>query len=159
MTDFVKWVPEFDGHKPPHWREGMEWRYTHCEADGGGDPRWNVGLHYSVPREAVYGPTEKSLSVPDYAANALVKLNLSRVSLSDLKQALSKHSAEELAKHGITLAPELDWATELWADALEARGYGTTAWNVRSDYELDEGDKAAIEIIRSRAVPKEASDA
>lgn len=71
---------------------------------------------------------------------------------------LRQYSAEELARHGITLAPEKDWATELWADAIDELGLSGAARSIR-DGKLDAGDKRAIELIRSRVTPKEANNA
>lgn len=152
MTDFVKWTPKYVGHKPPYWREEMGWEHwpeppsrdTHHV-----QPAWDDCADYSVPREAVYGQ----------ANGAKVDLweAVSEFNLSSVARNLRKYPAEELAKHGITLAPEKDWATELWADLLEARGHEDGAWYVRNG-EFGECDKDAIELLRSR-MPKEASNA
>lgn len=153
MTDFVKWTPKYVGHKPPYWREEMGWEHwpeppsrdTHHV-----QPAWDDCADYSVPREAVYGP----------ANGAKVDLweAVSEFNLSSVARNLRKYPAEELAKHGITLAPEKDWATELWADTIDELGLSGAARSIR-DGKLDTGDKRAIELIRSRVMPKEANNA
>lgn len=175
MSDFVKWDPQTHGHKPPYWREGMGWNLWPNPTLGGQytDPGWTVYVPYSVPREAVYGPVEEAEVDQSRAASDFYLSDAARslrqysgkpqtksryASLSDLKQALSEHSAEELAKHGITLAPEKDWATELWVDALVALSLPEYADMIRKG-DIPAGHKAAIELLRSRVVPKEASDA
>jgi hypothetical protein len=62
-------------------------------------------------------------------------------------------SPDELAKHGITLAPERDWATELWADLFAVRGMPSAAKSTREG-RLDDEDQAAIALIRERVVLK-----
>jgi len=62
-------------------------------------------------------------------------------------------SPDELAKHGITLAPEKDWATELWADLFAVRGMPSAAKSTREG-RLDDEDQAAIALIRERVVLK-----
>lgn len=64
-------------------------------------------------------------------------------------KSLRQYPAEELAKHGITLAPEKDWATELWADLLTAGDFPNAADNVREG-RLHAFHRAAIKLLRTR---------
>lgn len=75
---------------------------------------------------------------------------------ADIAEAVAlirKLSPDELAKHGITLAPEKDWATELWADLYEVREMLSAAKTTREG-RLDDEDRAAIALIRERVVLK-----
>lgn len=128
MTDFVEWKPEFDGQKPPFWQDGMDWGFSSVAptARTKGAPSWSRFNSYVVPREAVHG-------------------------LVTIAAQLRQYPAEELAKHGITLAPEPDWATELLVDILDLLRFNDTAALCRKGALKT---KAALELIRSRATPK-----
>ena len=69
--------------------------------------------------------------------------------LAYILEYLRQYSPELLAKHGITLAPEKDWATELWADLWEVRGSPKDAELVRNG-QTSIADRAAIELLRTR---------
>lgn len=49
---------------------------------------------------------------------------------------------------------EKDWVTELWADLWEVRGSPADADLVRKG-QMSRADREAIELIRSRATPKD----
>lgn len=52
MTNgFVEWVPEYTGHEPPRWQDGMEWHGG--LNNGAGGPSWCKGSSYRVPLAAV----------------------------------------------------------------------------------------------------------
>lgn len=98
MMDYAIWKPEHDGHAPPNWREGMVWGFEDtppemCHAD----PNWFVDVTYLVPAEALNSPNDDAPEVE----NGLPPL-------AKLVGWLGDYTTEELAKHGITLAPEGD---------------------------------------------------
>jgi hypothetical protein len=141
MMDYAIWEPKHDGHAPPNWREGMVWGLEGnppemCHAD----PSWFVDVTYLVPAEALNSPN-------DDASEG--KPTDPRKSVHEALAILRDYSPDELAKHGITLAPERDWATELWAELLEAWCNPIRAIHVR-DGRLYEDDRAAIKVLRAR---------
>ena len=145
MTNYKIWKPEHTGHAPPNWREGMEWAL-----DGGSprtstaDPAWLSTFEYSVPAEALNSPNDDTEDrMRDYAIKTL--LQEGEDALNGLVRELREYPAEELAKHGITLAPERDWARELYFDVLETGGYAFLR-----NTELDQRDDEAIELLRTR---------
>ena len=71
----------------------------------------------------------------------------------EAKQMKLAQHKERMAKHGITLAPEKDWATELWADLYEVRDMPEDAELVRSNQGFIT-DLEAIALIRERVVLK-----
>lgn len=144
MTQEYKiWKPEHDGHAPPNWREGMkvfdfrptashEWRELLL------GPSWGEDYEYRVPAEALNSPNDDAPEVE----NGLPPL-------AKLVGWLGDYTTEELAKHGITLAPEKDWATELWAELFTIRGMTGFAKSIREG-RIDDDDRAAIELLRTR---------
>lgn len=139
---YAIWKPEHDGHAPPNWREGMkvfdfrptashEWRGLLLQ------PSWGAGYEYHVSPEALNSPNDDA-SV-EYKDRQLAYI------LEDLRQC----SPELLAKHGITLALEKDWATELWAELFTIRGMTGFAKSIREG-RIDDDDRAAIELLRTR---------
>ena len=149
MTNYKIWKPEHTGHAPPNWREGMEWAL-----DGGSprtstaDPAWLSTFEYSVPAEALNSPNDDTEDrMRDYAIKTL--LQEGEDALNGLVRELREYPAEELAKHGITLAPEKDWAADLFVDLLEAWDMPEAARRVRVGRENDD-DEAAIELLRTR---------
>ena len=147
---YVEWRPEHDGHAPPNWREGTEilefrpigtteWRELAIL------PSWGKNFEYKVPPEALTAPK-------DDAPKGFVKLD--EFLLAQYVEYLREYPADELAKHGITLAPEKDWATELWADLYEVREMPEDAELVRSNQGFIT-DQAAIALIRERVQLKE----
>lgn len=139
--DYVIWKPAHDGHAPPNWREGMWWDCEPFSKDhsliSGVNPSWLWSITYKVPAEALNSPNDDA-SV-EYKERQLAYI------LEDLRQC----SPELLAKHGITLDPEKDWATELWADLFAVRGMSCLSKTVRDGLESDQ-DRAAIELLRTR---------
>jgi hypothetical protein len=131
---YAIWKPEHDGHAPPNWREGMK--------GNGDEPYWWVGRAYLVPAEAV-GESSEALNSPNDDAKPY------EWQVDAALHVIRRLPAEELAKHGITLAPEKDWATELWADIWEARGEPSYAGLVR-DGHVTATDRSAIDLIRTR---------
>lgn len=147
--EYVEYRPPADGVPPKYWREGMKWTRPTIPADfdGSGHPEWLGGWEYHVEPEALTAPNDDASG--DYHAQ-LTRLS-QEYSLSDALALLRGLPAEELAKHGITLAPEKDVFVELLADVLDA--WGISAWNVsriRSTTEHSWQDKAAIELLRQR---------
>ena len=126
MTDYKIWKPEHDGHAPPNWRDGMK---GNVDA-----PNWRVGWAYMVPVEAV-GETAEALNSPNGDASE-GKPTDPRKSVHEALAILRDYSPDELAKHGITLAPEKDVFVELLQD-------------VRKEWELW-GDYRAKELLRTR---------
>ena len=58
MTDYATWIPEYDGHEPPHWVDGMKWDVAPYNGWSVVEklpflPSWLVGVHYHVPVEAI----------------------------------------------------------------------------------------------------------
>lgn len=140
MTDSYKiWKPEHDGHAPPNWREGMKWTDSARLDlfDGRYSPNWRKGCNYYVEPEALNSPN-------DDAADEYKERQLAYI-LEDLRQ----YSPELLAKHGITLATEKDWATELWADLMDAWDMHETAELVRRGAHGD-AFVGPINLIRTR---------
>lgn len=140
--DYVIWHPEYDGHAPPNWREGMKWNCNGVRHKpmALGYPVWSAAHAYEVPVEALTAPNEDAK--PDGWA------------ISGALSIIRAMSPDELAKHGITLAPEKDWATELWADLYEVREMPEDAELVRSNQGFIT-DQAAIALIRERVQLKE----
>lgn len=136
---YAIWKPEHDGHAPPNWRKGMPWALRkEDKLIGGIDPIWGNGCAIYVPAEALNSPNDDAPEVE----NGLPPL-------AKLFGWLGDYTTEELAKHGITLAPEKDWATELWADLFTIRGMTGFAENIRKG-RIDDDDRAAIELLRTR---------
>ncbi len=142
MTQEYKiWKPEHDGHAPPNWRDGMKWDCEPFNEDGSSEisiPSWYSGQKYKVPAEALNSPNDDAPEVE----NGLPPL-------AKLVGWLGDYTTEELAKHGITLAPEKDWATELWAELFTIRGMTGFAKSIREG-RIDDDDRAAIELLRTR---------
>lgn len=150
MTDYAIWKPEHDGHAPPNWREGMKWGVSPFgyDLESIGTPAWGAGQKYRVPAEALNSPNDDAEErMRDYAIKTL--LQEGEDALKGLVRELREYPAEELAKHGITLAAEKDWATELWADLFAIRGMSCLSKIVRDGLESDQ-DRAAIELLRTR---------
>lgn len=158
--NYVEWRPEYDGHAPPYWREGMGFKYK-ALGPNWREPfpqertSWMMMLEYRVPPEALTAPNEDDADaqfVEAWKRNEALK-KLTRLGQeADIVEAVAlirKLSPEELAKHGITLAPERDWATELWADLMEASCSPMRAIHIR-DGRLYEDDRAAISVLRTR---------
>lgn len=140
MIDYKIWEPKHDGHAPPNWREGMVWGFEGnppkmCHAD----PSWFVDITYLVPAEALNSPNDDA-ETPDAVETG---------KLENIVRGLRQYPAETLAKHGITLAPEKDWATDLFVDLLEAWDMQQAARRVRTGNNSDD-DEAAIELLRTR---------
>lgn len=139
--NYVEWCPEYDGHAPPNWRDGMHvigFR-TECMSiwhKPVTEPFWGVSFIYLVPTEALTAPNEDV--VPD------------GWSVSGALSIIRAMSPDELAKHGITLAPERDWATELWAETFEIFGRSVEAKLIRRGTTRDERDKEVISLFRTR---------
>ena len=151
------WKPEHDGHAPPNWREGMECRHislcTPALVVTKSKPAWLAVDVFVVPAEALNSPNDDDAEfVEAWKRNEALK-KLTRLGQeADALEAISlvrKLPADFLAKHGITLAPEKDWATELWADALNESGRIVAANDVRKGI-FDDNDRAAIELLRTR---------
>lgn len=142
MTDYAIWKPEHDGHAPPNWREGMAWAGNlNCQ----GRPRWRRGFGYCVPAEALNSPNDDAEErMRDYAIKTL--LQEGEDALKGLVRELREYPAEELAKHGITLAPEKDVFVELWAEMkrLYLSTYST--------------DHILANLLHARAMPKGSTD-
>lgn len=136
MTNYAIWKPEHDGHAPPNWRRGMWWDVP-CKPDC--CPEWVEGLGYIVPAEALNSPNDDA-ETPDAVETG---------KLENIVRGLRQYPAEELAKHGITLAPEKDWATDLLVDLLEAWDMPQAARRVRTG-NASAIAKAAIELLRTR---------
>jgi len=142
--EYAIWTPERFGHAPPNWREGMDWRYAEIGRDHDNDPRWIVGITYLVPAEALNSPNDDAqLGVSSQVEMAI--------------ELVTRQPPEVLARYGITLAPEKDWATELWADLLDAIELYVAADEVREGI-ISGKDRAAIDLLISR-MPKDSTDA
>ena len=91
MSDNYKiWRPEYDGHAPPNWREGMFEEHRHRDFGitwVSSTPTWAKDYEYRVAPEALNDPIAATVA------------------------QLRQYPAAELAKHGITLAEPKDWAT------------------------------------------------
>lgn len=144
--EYAIWTPKHHGHAPPNWREGMWWGLSLSGFDSGasGKPIWSTGYEYHVPPEALGSPNDDA------------KRSKEIQSFRNLLQ--SSYTPEELAAHGITLAPEKEWATELWADIWEARGLSEDANLVRKGV-MSAADRVAIDLLRARAMPKGSTNA
>ena len=129
--EYAIWKPEHDGHAPPNWREGMV-----GNADA---PYWWVGRSYLVPAEALNSPNDDA-ETPDAVETG---------KLENIVRGLRQYPTEELAKHGITLAAEKDWATELWADLRNCIGDRGLATEIKRGHARN-ADKDAIELLRTR---------
>lgn len=138
--DYAIWEPKHDGHAPPNWREGMEWGVEGDPPEFVADPSWFVDITYLVPAEALNSPN-------DDASEG--KPTDPRKSVHEALAILRDYSPDELAKHGITLAPEREWATELWADLLDVWELPIRANLVRVG-DIYDVDRAAIELLRAR---------
>ncbi len=108
---------------------------------------WNTRIESGVVAELV----EAARGPNDDARDG--KPTDPRKSVHEALAILRNYSPDELAKHGITLAPEKDWATELWADLFAVRGMPSAAKSTREG-RLDDEDQAAIALIRERVVLK-----
>ncbi len=142
-ANYPIWRPEYDGHAPPNWREGMFEEHRHRDFGIGwvsSTPTWAKDYEYHVSAEALNSPNDDA-KLPD------------PWTLDNLQFALRQYPAAELAKHGITLAEPKDWATELWADLFAVRGIPSAAKSTREG-RLDDEDRAAIALIRERVVLK-----
>lgn len=138
--EFRIWKPEHDGHAPPNWREGMIYgAFFSTQVT----PGWSAELEYVVPAEALNSPNDDASGDVDTWAESDAKRILRLV------ESLRAYPAETLLKHGITLAPEKDWAMELWADIWEARGLSEDANLVRKGV-MSAADRVAIELLRTR---------
>lgn len=162
--NYVEYRPPADGVAPPNWRKGMAWDCKPFVCDehfnARGSPRWESSCIFHVPPEALTAPNEDDADaqfVEAWKRNEALK-KLTRLGQeADIKEAVAlirKLSPDELAKHGITLAPEKDWATELWADLLECDGQVGCAEEVREG-RPEMTDSKAIALIRERVVLKE----
>lgn len=141
MTDYAIWKPEHDGHAPPNWRKGMKWDSSKLTLfDERYSPKWRKDWNYYVEPEALNSPN-------DDASDA--KPTDPRKSVHEALAILRGYSPDELAKHGITLAPEKDWATDLFVDLLEAWDMPQAARRVRTGNASDD-DGAAIELLHAR---------
>jgi len=149
--NYAIWRPEHDGHAPPNWREGTEilefrpigtteWRELAIL------PSWGKNFEYKVPPEALTAPK-------DDAPKGFVKLD--EFLLAQYVEYLREYPADELAKHGITLAEPKDWATELITDFMQLAGFDYTASRFRAG-RIEPEESAAIAFIRERVVLKEA---
>lgn len=152
MNDYAIWKPEHDGHAPPNWRDGMPWDCEPFNKDGlmelTGSPSWYESHEYKIPAEALNSPNDDAEErMRDYAIKTL--LQEGEDALKGLVRELREYPAEELAKHGITLAPEKDWATDLFVDLLEAWDMPQAARRVRTGNASDD-DGAAIELLHAR---------
>lgn len=135
------WKPEHDGHAPPNWREGMNWRYAVSGLDYYSDPKWIVGITYLVPAEALNSPNNDAVK---FVAN--VPSELSEFSDEQVVRFIQSWDDERKAKHGITLAPERDWARELLADVYDAEGRPQWAEDVRTT----SCSAKAVQLLRTR---------
>ena len=143
MSDnYAIWHPEYDRHAPPNWKEGMFEEHRHRDFGiswASSTPTWAKDYEYRVSAEALTAPNEDAK--PD------------GWTISGALSIIRAMSPDELAKHGITLAPEKDWATELWADLFAVRDMPAAAKSTREG-RLDDEDRAAIALIRERVVLK-----
>lgn len=154
MTDYAIWKPEHDGHAPPNWREGMKWTRPTMPSvfNESGHPEWVGGYEYRVPAEALNSPNDDASGDVDTwkRDDAMAKWKAADAAdIARMAESLRQYPAEELAKHGITLAPEKDWATELWAELFTIRGMTGFAKSIREG-RIDDDDRAAIELLRTR---------
>ena len=135
--NYAIWRPEYDGHAPPNWREGMEWNCNGVRHKpmALGYPVWSAVDVYEVPAEALTAPNEDAK--PD------------GWTISGALSIIRAMSPDELAKHGITLSEPKDWATELWADLMDAWNYKSWAQGIRDGFIVD-ADQKAIELLRTR---------
>ena len=141
------WEPKYDGHAPPNWRWGMAYWVLECKKaepfsylDG---PAWWCGNEYLVEAEALNGPNADAKPYEWVETGEIFQ------SVDAVLHVIRQYPAEELAKHGITLAPEKDWARELWADLCTICGMTGFAKNIREG-RIDDDDRAAIELLRTR---------
>jgi len=133
------WRPEYDGHAPPNWREGMSRNFFSISRDAwlavsSYDKSWSKQHKYQIPVEALTAPNED-----DAAFDVAVWLEQGRANLDKLPE-------------GVVLPNPKDWATELWADLVKIRD---PKWHwdlIRGD--IEEDDEAAIALIRERVVLK-----
>ncbi len=150
--NYVEWRPEYDGHAPPNWRKGMKWAVVDFPSsyDASGFPGWSPVDVYHVEPEALNSPNNDAFTAPTpqqwFGQDSIDPI---AATVAQLRQ----YPAAELARHGITLAPEKDWATELWADLFAVRGMPSAAKSTREG-RLDDEDQAAIALIRERVVLK-----
>ena len=154
MSDNYKiWRPEYDGHAPPNWREGMFEEHRHRDFGitwVSSTPTWAKDYEYRVAPEALNSPNDDAFTAPTpqqwFGQDSIDPI---AATVAQLRQ----YPAAELAKHGITLAEPKDWATELWADLFAVRGMPSAAKSTREG-RLDDEDQAAIALIRERVVLK-----
>lgn len=135
MSDnYAIWTPQYDGHAPPNWKEGMEWGsgLSGLDIDTVGTPHWAGGWLYQVPAEALNSPNDDAKDV---------KPQDPRRSVHEALAILRGYSPEELAKHGITLASPIDIAAQIWDDAQTA---------FEQEVSEQDGRNAAIDIIFER---------
>ena len=163
-ASFVIWKPEHDGHAPPNWREGMKWAVDLNDGTGfsGFDTLteavpWNRSSTYRVPPEALNSPNDDAAAEQKIERVEIVvgsKRQREVVSLNELARLIKGGAAI----YGITLAPEKDWATELWADLMEAGDMKIWERDIRKG-KLRDYDQAAIDLIRERVVLKDVANA
>lgn len=96
---FAIWTPEYYGHKPPLWENGMVWRYrttlqTEWQREMTGEPAWVTAGSYQVPALAVDAP---AFDYPTWAAQG-------RANADKLPDGVAE-----------ALGPERDWAHEVAA--------------------------------------------
>lgn len=149
--EYAIWKPEHDGHAPPNWRQGMSRNILSLTRDAwlvvsSYDKSWSKQHKYQVPAEALNSPNDNVFAAPApqkwFGQDSIDPI---AATVAQLRQ----YPAEELAEHGITLAPEKDWATELWADLCTICGMTGFAKNIREG-RIDDDDRAAIELLRTR---------
>ena len=152
--NFAIWQPEYDGHAPPNWREGMGWDCNPFLKDGGvitdGLPLWSPQSTYRVPVEALTAPKEtagQKIECVEIIVGSKRKKEI--VSLNELARLIKGGAAI----YGITLAEPKDWAKELWADLMDVWDHPIGAQAVRAG-DINNEHRAAIALLRERAVLK-----
>lgn len=58
MTEYVTWIPKYEGHAPTYWKDDMPWSINPLKSPlpAAFSPRWNAALIYFVPFEALSKP-------------------------------------------------------------------------------------------------------
>ena len=123
------WTPQYDGHAPDDWDDGMEWEWQISKRApwrNANEPcQWLESLFYR------YRPLQEATNEPDLLAQCLA---LPQADRDALIKALQK--------------PQRDWADDVWEKAFDV-------WRCTNSEDKGKDDAAAAAVIRSMCRPKE----
>lgn len=135
MKPYKTWTSKYDDHKPPYWRNGMDWcvlgRYPD-DFSSQGECYWMKGYTYAVSPEAIDGE----------------KLTI-KTSIPALKSALREYSEEELEEHGIKIKPDPDPVMHLLIQFLQIGGWRNASKRF-CENDITYEERQAIQYVRDR---------